>query len=298
MAGWFVPGKSDAAESRSCEEVRLPNLTSSCTWVAQLLSQMLVENQATVAHYKLRISELSILKGPRLKHKICVKHWNPRLQLTMSLSVETDTNPLKRKRAGSRSEEVPRLPYCDAWRRAFSTVEGLRALLSPEGCYMSDVCGMLHRAPEKDERCRICRYLSINYSKVNNFTYDGVRTNFTRGSLSIDKTTSNKPLRNIKLKSICVLKDKRWKQLEPLFTYRLLTLKGIHMMPSFIKMSALIRVIGDPAEEFVQNFSGLDDLSGNIRNLLSICRKKHHACQAGRNPPCLPKRLVYVKGCL
>jgi hypothetical protein len=60
-------------------------------------------------------------------------------------------------------------------------------------------------------------------------------------------------------------------------------------------MLALIRTIGDPAEEFVQTVSGLDDLIGKIRDLLSICREKHHACQAGRNPPCLPKRLVHVK---
>lgn len=36
--------------------------------------------------------------------------------MTPSVEADTRTNRLKRKRAFSESEEVPRLPYCDAWR--------------------------------------------------------------------------------------------------------------------------------------------------------------------------------------
>jgi hypothetical protein len=57
-------------------------------------------------------------------------------------------------------------------------------------------------------------------------------------------------------------------------TFGLLTQKGFQMMPSFIKMLELTRAIGDPAEEFVKTVSGLDDLVGKIRDLLSICREK------------------------
>jgi hypothetical protein len=111
----------------------------------------------------------------------------------MNLSVEADTNPLKRKRA----EGVPLLPYCDAWRRTFSAAEGLRALLSREGCFMSDICGIRQRTPKKDEGCRICWHLGINSHRY--YRHDGVPANFTRtGCLSIDDTTSNEPLRNIK----------------------------------------------------------------------------------------------------
>jgi hypothetical protein len=144
----------------------------------------------------------------------------------MNPSVETDTrtDPLKRKRAGSESGEVCRLAFCDAWRRTFSTAEGLRALLSPEGCFMSDLCGIHYETSTREyERCRICWYLDIDYR------YKGVKANFTRTEgFGIDNTTSNEPLRNIRLKSISILTQGFSQNVHDHYrTYGLLTPKGI-----------------------------------------------------------------------
>jgi hypothetical protein len=97
---------------------------------------------------------------------------------------------------------------------------------------MSDICGIQHSRLKKDERCSICWHLSID------FLYEGVRPNFTRtGGLSIDDTTPNEPLRNVKLKSIRILIKKYWSQKESnrLRTFGLLTQKGIQLCLNLLK---------------------------------------------------------------